>query len=73
VRPGLPLIEMCEGLEASVRALIEERGLDAGGWGVLVSGLGWAFVLGLWLWLRPCFFLFCPVLFCFVLVGLQVF
>ncbi|GBF94970.1 methionine aminopeptidase 2B [Raphidocelis subcapitata] len=30
VKPGLPLIEMCETLENSVRALIEERGLDAG-------------------------------------------
>jgi hypothetical protein len=42
VKPGMPLIEMCETLENCVRTLIEARGLDAGeaGWGVGGWGLG---------------------------------
>ncbi len=29
-KPGIPMVELCETLENSVRALIEENGLDAG-------------------------------------------
>lgn len=29
-KPGIPMVELCENLENSVRALIEENGLDAG-------------------------------------------
>lgn len=31
-KPGIPLTQLCETLEDSVRNLIEARGLDAGGW-----------------------------------------
>lgn len=30
IKPGIPLTEMCETLEGTVRKLIDERGLDAG-------------------------------------------
>eukprot|EP00983_Pelagomonas_calceolata_P116439 1160304-Pelagomonas_calceolata.AAC.3 len=30
IKPGIPLIDMCETLESTVRKLIDERGLDAG-------------------------------------------
>ncbi len=30
IKPGLPLIDMCEELENTVRKLIDERGLEAG-------------------------------------------
>lgn len=29
-KPGIPMVELCENLENSVRALIEENGLEAG-------------------------------------------
>ena len=29
-KPGIPMVELCEKLENSVRALIEENGLEAG-------------------------------------------
>jgi hypothetical protein len=31
IKPGIPLTDMCETLEGTVRKLIDERGLDAGG------------------------------------------
>ncbi len=30
IKPGVKLIDMCEHLEATVRTLIEEKGLEAG-------------------------------------------
>ena len=29
-KPGIPMVELCETLESSVRQLIEENGLNAG-------------------------------------------
>ncbi len=39
IKPGLPLTDMCETLESTVRKLIDERGLDAGEKGSLVGAL----------------------------------
>lgn len=33
IKPGIPLTDMCETLEGTVRKLIDERGLDAGACG----------------------------------------
>ena len=41
IKPGLPLTEMCETLESTVRKLIDERGLDAGGWCGCFTDSGW--------------------------------
>jgi hypothetical protein len=54
-KPGIPLTQLCETLEDSVRNLIEARGLDAGGWG-FGEVQEWARVLGglgggSWFWI----------------------
>jgi hypothetical protein len=60
IKPGIKLIDMCETLENTVRKLIGENGLDAGGWvgnDVRESVTYGCVVVGLWVggrWVKVC-------------------